>query len=201
MAYRDDREALLARAEALEGELARERTRSAQASAEAKKLRRHLGIVTRALGRGAVMPGPTAGRLLPLVVASLVGAATLIGVNVGRVRPPPCHLAPSVASLVSSQKESVAPKPPAVDGVRLVPMGMGLVTIDSRPFSRVWLDGHALGVTPLDSVLVPVGSHVFGFEVPGAPMTSRRVVVSEGRETRLHLNLDPARSAFAAAVE
>lgn len=189
MAYRDDREALLAHAQSLQDELARERAKSVRAQAEAKKLRRDLGILTRALGRGAAMQGPAAAKVLPLIVASLVGAATLIGVNVGRVRPPACHLAASTASVVAAAKAPQPAKPSGEHvGVRLVPMGMGLVSIDSVPVSRVMLDGVALGITPLDSVMVPAGSHVFQLRA-GTGLVAREVLVAEGRTTRVHFDL------------
>lgn len=190
MAYRDDREALLARTGALESELARERSKSARATAEAKRLRRDLVALTRAVGGGAAVHGPTAAKVLPLIVASLVGAATLIGVSVGRVRAPACHVAASAAAPEVAVKAPAPTKPAVAPGTtHLVPAGMGLVTFEAWPRARVWLDGHTLGVTPLDSVLVPVGAHVFRFDAPGRPSVLRRVVVVEGRTVVARENL------------
>jgi hypothetical protein len=194
VAYRDDREALLARTEALAQELARERARSTDAEAEARKLRRDLGVLTRALGRGAALQGPAVAKLLPLIVASLVGAATLIGVNVGRGRPPACHLAASSANRLANAKSNELPK---VSGdhptIRLVPMGMGLVTLDTQPPARVWLDGHTLGLTPLRDALVPSGSHILQLEGADGSRVSRRVEIAEGVTTGLQYFLDADR--------
>ena len=199
MAYRDDREALLARTESLERELAVERAQAKKAAAEAKKLRRDLGILARALGRRATPPGPTAARLLPLVVASLAGAATLVGVNVGRVRPPAVPIAATVvdgarAELLTSDKGR-----PDEPKVRLVPSGMGLLTVDARPISNVWLDGQRLSVTPLAALPIEAGVHTLQLDVPGRPTVLRRVRIREGQETSLRLDLGPELPSLAPA--
>jgi len=194
VAYRDDREALLARNASLETDLARERLKSIQARAEAKKLRRQVGVLSSALGRGAVVQGPTAARVLPLIVASLVAGATLIGVNVGRVRAPSCPLGASAGALDLHTKIVPNVKPaerPAQ--TRLVPAGMGLVTFDALPAAGVSLDGHLLGQTPLDSVLLPAGQHIFQFQVPGRTPVLRRVLVPEGQSVSVQTTVTPAR--------
>lgn len=197
MAYRDDREALLSRADALERELASERQRAKKATAEVRKLRRDLGHLTRALGRGVVLPAPAASRLLPLVVASLAGAATLVGVNVGRVRPPSAPVAVSGAEVTAAIAPSTfvdkALDPPKV---RLVPSGMGLLTVDARPLSYVWLDDQRLSATPLQALPVQAGLHTLRLEAPGRPTVLRRVRITEGQETNLLLGLGPERVAM-----
>ncbi len=193
MAYRDDREALLARNASLETDLARERLKSMQARAEAKKLRRQVGVLSSALGRGAAVQGPTAARILPLIVASLVAAATLIGVNVGRVRAPTFPLATSAGALDLSTKIVPLAKPAAGPSkTRLVPAGMGLVSFETSPTAWVWLDGHVLGRTPLDSALVPAGTHVFALFIPGHDTVHRRVVVPEGRTVLVQTTVAPS---------
>jgi hypothetical protein len=196
VAYRDDHEALLARADALERELARERERASTAAAEARKLRRDLGLLTRALGRGVVRTEGDSRLLQPLVVCLALSAA-LLGVAYTRtVRPTrfgptePIPIAATFPISGSIPKRAVA-HAGAIPEARLVPSGMGLVDLDTRPWSHVWLDGQQLGVTPIDGMILSAGIHSLGFETPDQRVLQRSVWIRDGETVRIDMDLTP----------
>ncbi|MEN9581274.1 MAG: hypothetical protein RJA70_4283 [Pseudomonadota bacterium] len=69
-----------------------------------------------------------------------------------------------------------APQPPSEVGVRSVP---GFLTIDSSPWSQVFLEGRLLGTTPLVKVALPPGRHVLTLKNPELASTTTYVVVIE----------------------
>jgi hypothetical protein len=72
--------------------------------------------------------------------------------------------------------------------------GAGSIYVDSRPRgARVFIDGRAVGVTPLRLGDVPAGSHAIRLELPDhRPLTST-TRVSPGQEARFTASLDPIR--------
>jgi hypothetical protein len=191
VAYRDDRDALLARNASLESDLARAKSDAARARAEARKLKRDLGVLTRALGVGTVVQGSAAARFLPLIVASLVGAATLIGVNVGRVRQS-CPVPP--ARIVEAQ--TVPKHVPLLkhDTLKtaLVPAGMGLLTLQTNVRARLVVDGRHVGMTPVFDALLPAGVHRVVVTARGHEPVSSDVMVTSGRRVTMTATLPDA---------
>jgi serine/threonine-protein kinase len=64
-----------------------------------------------------------------------------------------------------------------------------LLNVNARPWANVWLDGRAVGETPLANLRVPVGEHELIFRHPD--LGERRVVavVEPGGPTRVTVDL------------
>ena len=65
----------------------------------------------------------------------------------------------------------------------------GDVSINALPWAEVWLDGTALGQTPLGKVSVPVGEHEILFRHPDLGERREKAIVRSDRLTRVSANL------------
>lgn len=65
----------------------------------------------------------------------------------------------------------------------------GFVTIQTTPWSRVWIDGRLVGVTPLFQQKVRAGAHALRFKGPGGQLLSTRVLVGAGEVVKVALPL------------
>jgi eukaryotic-like serine/threonine-protein kinase len=62
----------------------------------------------------------------------------------------------------------------------VVPVRVGYLSADARPWARVLLDGKEIERTPLSRFPVPVGRHRLVFKGPSGQVDSRSIVVKEG---------------------
>jgi hypothetical protein len=70
-----------------------------------------------------------------------------------------------------------------------VPRPNGDVSINALPWAEVWLDGTALGQTPLGKVSVPIGEHEILFRHPNFGERREKVTVRSDRLTLVSANL------------
>ena len=70
-----------------------------------------------------------------------------------------------------------------------VPRPNGDVSINALPWAEVWLDGTALGQTPLGKVSVPIGEHEILFRHPSFGERREKVIVRSDRLTLVSANL------------
>src|SRR5262245_16387479 len=70
-----------------------------------------------------------------------------------------------------------------------VPRPNGDVSINALPWAEVWLDGVALGQTPLGKVSVPIGEHEIVFRHPDLGERRLRAIVRSDRLTLVSANL------------
>ena len=70
-----------------------------------------------------------------------------------------------------------------------VPRPNGDVSINALPWAEVWLDGTALGQTPLGKVSVPIGEHEILFRHPSFGERREKVIVRSDRVTLVSANL------------
>jgi hypothetical protein len=69
-----------------------------------------------------------------------------------------------------------------------VPRPNGDVSINALPWAEVWLDGTALGQTPLGKVSVPIGEHEILFRHPNFGEQREKVIVRSDRLTLVSAN-------------
>ncbi|HJL17999.1 MAG TPA: protein kinase [Sandaracinaceae bacterium LLY-WYZ-13_1] len=79
---------------------------------------------------------------------------------------------------------------PAATGAE-EPTETGRLTLTSRPSATVYLDGEALGTTPLRDVEVPAGLLALELETPDGERHRRGVMVRADDETSTHVDLRP----------
>ena len=70
-----------------------------------------------------------------------------------------------------------------------VPRPSGDVSINALPWAEVWLDGVALGQTPLGKVSVPIGEHEIIFRHPDLGERRQKAIVRSDRLTLVSANL------------
>jgi hypothetical protein len=69
----------------------------------------------------------------------------------------------------------------------------GAIDIDSRPpGARVFVDGKAIGVTPLRVPEVAIGAHTVRIELTGYKTLTTTVQVTAGQPAKLNVSLEPA---------
>jgi len=69
-----------------------------------------------------------------------------------------------------------------------VPRPQGDLSINAAPWAEVWLDGTALGQTPLGKVSVPIGEHEILFRHPNFGERREKVIVRSDRLTLVSAN-------------
>jgi PEGA domain len=107
-----------------------------------------------------------------------------------RPAPAPARTRPQPAPSRSARPASAAPQRPAPGPTQYT----GTLSVDSRPRgARVFVDGRAVGVTPLQLGDIPVGARVIRLELPNHRTwtDSRRVVA--GETTRVTGSLEQIR--------
>jgi hypothetical protein len=107
----------------------------------------------------------------------------------GSTRPAP---APARARPQPAPRPPARPAPAAERSAESSTQYMGSLYVDSRPRgARVFVDGKAVGVTPLQLGGIPVGARVIRLELPNhrSWTDSRRVVA--GETTRVTGSLEP----------
>jgi serine/threonine-protein kinase len=66
----------------------------------------------------------------------------------------------------------------------------GTLTIDTKPWSEVYLAGKQLGITPMVGVKLPAGTHQLELKNPSLGITKRiRVTIRPGKATRVQRDL------------
>jgi hypothetical protein len=92
------------------------------------------------------------------------------------------------AALGYRSRQTVQIKPGQIVAVSITPPG-GRVSINAVPWARVWIDGRALGETPLANVSVPAGEHEILFRHPQLGERREKAVVRSGAVTRVSATL------------
>jgi serine/threonine protein kinase len=121
------------------------------------------------------------------IQVSLAATATS---TTGSTRPAPARPRPQPAPSRSARPAPAAPPRPAAGPTQYT----GTLYVDSRPRgARVFVDGRAVGVTPLQLGDIPVGSRVIRLELPNHRTwtDSKRVVA--GETTRVSGSLEQIR--------
>jgi hypothetical protein len=106
-------------------------------------------------------------------------------------------------SLRSTRSSSPGtPKAPPAAGRQAAPpaaassssqLKTGAIDIDSRPpGARVFVDGKAIGVTPLRVPEVAIGAHTVRIELTGYKTLTTTVQVTAGQPAKLNVSLEPA---------
>jgi serine/threonine-protein kinase len=65
----------------------------------------------------------------------------------------------------------------------------GVLHINALPWAEVWIDGRALGETPIANVAVPPGTHELVFRHPELGERRQSVVVRASSPTRIGIDL------------
>ena len=78
---------------------------------------------------------------------------------------------------------------------RVVPLQIeppnGTISINAQPWAQVWIDGKAVGDTPLANLSVPLGEHEVVFRHPQFGERRQKAVVQAGGLTRVSATLNP----------
>lgn len=82
----------------------------------------------------------------------------------------------SVSFVLARARGSGGSRPPAA---------LGMLTISTTPWSKIYLGSRLLGTTPLTNVRLPAGRHVLTLRAPGRPPRDRAVVIQPNAETRV----------------
>jgi hypothetical protein len=106
------------------------------------------------------------------------GERRTMDLSMERLPPPP----PDAAIAEVKDRSPDKDKPPRKQRT-------GTLTIRTTPYSEVYLGPRHLGQAPFAGVSVPIGTHVLTFKHPGRRTITRRVVVREGKETKLRFAL------------
>ncbi|MBI2895857.1 MAG: serine/threonine protein kinase [Deltaproteobacteria bacterium] len=70
--------------------------------------------------------------------------------------------------------------------------GSGLLSVDTSPWSKVYIGSRYLGETPILSTHLPAGSHVLTFRVENRRRVTRRVTIRDGQHTKVTFRLESA---------
>jgi hypothetical protein len=71
------------------------------------------------------------------------------------------------------------------------PIDYGLLSVDTRPSSRVFHGRQELGSTPLSGIELPAGSYTLVFRLDDGQRFERTVSIRSGRTTRRQFELEP----------
>jgi serine/threonine-protein kinase len=112
--------------------------------------------------------------------------------------PPPAGKSPKArrpsrprAPVVRQPERTRAPKPAARKTAPRPTRKTGALTIDTTPWSEVWLGKKKLGTTPLIAVSLPVGTHTLTLKNPERDLNkSYQVTIKEDETTKKRLGLD-----------
>jgi serine/threonine-protein kinase len=67
--------------------------------------------------------------------------------------------------------------------------GSGLLSIDTNPWSRVFVGGRSLGETPVLTTRLPAGRHTLTFLVEGRRRVTKAVTIRDGQHTKVSFRL------------
>ena len=67
--------------------------------------------------------------------------------------------------------------------------GSGLLSVDTNPWSRVFVGGRSLGETPVLTTRLPAGRHTLSFLVEGRRRVTRSVTIRDGQHTKVSFRL------------
>jgi PEGA domain len=71
-----------------------------------------------------------------------------------------------------------------------VPVPNGTLNINAQPWAAVWIDGNAVGETPIGNMSVVPGEHEVVFRHPELGERRQKTLVRAGAETRVAVNLE-----------
>lgn len=199
--YREERDALRARAEGLEQELAEvrgeladaqgalDRARQSDQMERIEQLERDLAAAQRALGEIRARVAPTQRPPPPrqvsgaAVVASVMGLI-LVGAGAGMflltrsaAPPPPPRIEIAPPPALEPQPEAPPPQEPAPVAIPAESPGFLTVACDPQ-CEEVLVDGRRMGTSPLVRVAVPPGKHKLDLRAGDQRKTLSVIVVS-----------------------
>jgi serine/threonine-protein kinase len=67
--------------------------------------------------------------------------------------------------------------------------GSGLLSVDTNPWSRVFVGGRSLGETPVLTTRLPAGRHTLTFLVEGRRRVTKAVTIRDGQHTKVSFRL------------
>lgn len=67
--------------------------------------------------------------------------------------------------------------------------GSGLLSVDTNPWSRVYVGGRSLGETPVLTTRLPSGRHTLTFLVEGRRRVTKAVTIRDGQHTKVSFRL------------
>jgi PEGA domain len=67
----------------------------------------------------------------------------------------------------------------------------GVLHVNAQPWAHIWVDGEAVGDTPLANIKVRLGQHEIRFRHPSLGEQVRQVVVSAREPVRVSVNMKP----------
>ncbi len=96
--------------------------------------------------------------------------------------------------------ERVRPQSPAIQPPRMEPDGrMGTLRVNTRPHSRVFVNGRDVGFTPVTNLRLPAGRHTLRFVYEGGE-DRMRVTIEAGRTRTIVRNFDSGMSPMTSTV-
>lgn len=146
---------------------------------------------------------------LAIAAMLMAGAAIMFGVKYWSTRPEVVSIAPITAAdpapAIAVQTPTVAEEvlapvadvepdlqavpDPAPEAIERKPK-IGTLTIDTKPWSEVYLGGKQLGITPLVAVKLPAGTHQLELKNPSMGISKRvKVTIRPGKATRVQRDL------------
>ena len=98
-------------------------------------------------------------------------------------------LAAEAAPVVASMERRTRRRPETVR-TRNPPGQTGTLVVNTMPWSRVYVDGREIGITPIRNHRLPVGRHRVRFETAGGVAQTATVTIRPDSSTRLIRRLD-----------
>ena len=157
---------------------------------------------------GARTTAPRAAFSVIAFVAAVAGLLTMMFARPAPKSPPPTHVISASAPNPppSAPLPVVAPLPPPLDAGQTpgalvrptrapappTPVADGFLTLDTKPWTKVWVDGERRGVVPLSHVRLAAGRHTLLLVNEEASLrVTRQVEVAPTQSVKLLLDLRP----------
>jgi serine/threonine-protein kinase len=96
--------------------------------------------------------------------------------------PPPAVTEPEKRPSSSSNKSGPARSTPSTAATSVIPAGPGYLSMDSMPYSEVFVDGKSVGITPLIKIPVKPGKHAI------------RAVTQDGQTKKLSITVQSGKT-------
>jgi serine/threonine protein kinase len=144
------------------------------------------------------LPAPTAAAAAPSPSASAAPVAASIPPPAAAAAPRP---SPRLAAAPPSPRlrpsppaatASIAPPPPATAAPAspAVPEAPGVLQVAVKPWGTVWVDGRALGDTPLGKIELSAGPHTLRVRHPAYEPLEKAITVRPGQTERVVVDLE-----------
>ncbi len=102
------------------------------------------------------------------------------------------HLAVTLTQAPRAKAQTSKAQPPPRPTPDESARGNGFLTLNTKPWAKVSIDGKPYGATPLYKIELAAGSHIIKLENEAAEIdTERKIVIQPGRTQKLNINLKP----------